>query len=254
MWLVLCDPEDQAALWAYSGLRKRGLAPIELVAPRTLTRSARSAHRVDDDRATFEIGLPDGRTLASGDIDGVLNRLSYAPVDHLLFASPADTSYAMEEMSALLLSWLSCIAPLTVNRPSPRGLSGAWRSPAEWTVLAAGAGLPVSSLALSSTPRADARVEGLREPPHEPEGTPAHTVLVLGEQVFGGERVRELVPACRRLARLADADLLGIDLELRDRGEARFAGATPLPDLRVGGDTLLESLHEHLTRLPARPR
>ncbi|MFE4305289.1 hypothetical protein ACFRR6_04435 [Streptomyces sp. NPDC056891] len=247
MWLVLCEPEDKAAMWAYTSLKERGLAPIELVAPRSLTRSERSAHRVEKDGASFEIGLPDGRALASGDIDGVLNRLAYAPVEHLVFTSRADTLYAMEEMSALVLSWLECIAPITVNRPSARGLSGAWRSAAEWTVLAARAGLPVAPLPLSSSlpagPHGDATAT-----------TTARTVVVLGERVFGAEPVRALVPACRRLAKLAGTDLLGIDLETDARDAARFAAATTLPDLRIGGDALVDRLHEHLTHLPARSR
>ncbi|MCQ6556830.1 hypothetical protein NPS70_27115 [Streptomyces sp. C10-9-1] len=265
MWLVLCGPEDRSALWAYEGLRERGLAPIDVVEPETLTRSARSAHRVDEDRASFEIALPDGRTLASGDIDGLLNRLTWAPVDHLVFASRADTCYAMEEMSALVLSWLRCVAPVAVNRPSPRGLSGAWRSPAEWTVLASAAGLPVSPLSLSSRVLAEAHPYGRDEAEGDASSTAtAHTVVVLGDHVFGGDPVRALAPACRRLARLADAELLGIDLDLGDRvdqvdvdrlggvdrGDVRFLRATPMPDLRVGGDALLDSLHEHLTRLP----
>ncbi|MEU3653520.1 hypothetical protein AB0E67_11940 [Streptomyces sp. NPDC032161] len=241
MWLVLCDPEDQAARWVRTGLRERGPDPVELVDSEMLTRSVRSAHCIEEGRASFETTLPDGRTLASDDIDGVLNRLTYAPVEHLVFASAVDTCYAMAEMSALVLSWLQCLAPVTVNRPSPLGLSGAWRSPAEWSVLAAGAGLPVAPLRLSG------------ESPTAAGKAAARTVVVLGEHVFGGEAVPDLVPACRRLARAAGADLMGVGLELDDRHGARFAGATLLPDLRIAGPALVARLHAYLTRLPGRP-
>ncbi|MFI8520268.1 hypothetical protein ACIGEZ_20935 [Streptomyces sp. NPDC085481] len=247
MWLVLCAPEDDSALWACDRLRDRGLAPVELVDPESLTRATRSAHRVGDGRARFEIGLPDGRTLVSDDIDGVLNRLCYTPLGHLVFASPDDSLYAREELSALVLSWLECLAPVMINRPSPRGLCGAWRSAAEWTVLAARAGLPVSPLPLSSELGAQPHPEASPVPPTAPG---ARSVVVLGEHVFGREPVDGLAPACGRLARLADADLLGIDLEPDDRDRPRFAGATPLPDLRIGGGALVERLHEHLSRMP----
>ncbi|MEE1752735.1 hypothetical protein [Streptomyces sp. SP18CS02] len=241
MWLVLCNPGDQAARWVCTGLRERGPTPVELVDAEMLTRSVRSAHSIEEGPARFETTLPDGRVLASDDVDGVLNRLTYAPVGHLVFASVTDSCYAMAEMSALVLSWLQCLAPVSVNRPSPLGLSGPWRSPAEWSLLAAGAGLRVAPLRLSG------------ESPTTARNPVDRTVVVLGEHVFGGEAVPGLVPGCRRLARGAGADLLGVDLELDDRHGARFAGATLLPDLRIAGPPLIARLHTYLTRLPARP-
>ncbi|MEV4441883.1 hypothetical protein AB0K09_23310 [Streptomyces sp. NPDC049577] len=239
MWLVLCEPGDRAGQWAYAGLRERGLEPLELVSPQALVHARRSAHRVGVDGASFEIGLADGRTLVSGDVEGALNRLSSAPVERLAFATQADTCYAMAEMSALLLSWLTCIAPVTVNRPSSLGLSGTWRSAAEWNALAARAGLPVSSLSLSSRP--------VPAPPADPA---THTVVVCGEQVFGDVETGDLARACTRLARLADTDLLGIDLRRGGRHRAHFAGASLLPDLRIGGSALIACLHERLTGVP----
>ncbi|MFF7770967.1 hypothetical protein ACFZC7_31220 [Streptomyces massasporeus] len=238
MWLVLCDAEDKAARWAYEGLRERGLAPLELVSSRHLVHAPRSAHRLDGSGADFGIDLPDGRTLAAGRIDGVLNRLSWAPVGDIVFATRADTLYAREEVSALLLSWLASIASVMVNRPSTRGLSGAWRSPAEWSVLAARAGLPVATLRLGGDAVTGTDMY-----------SPTHSVVVLGEQVFGD--VGDLAPACVRLARSARADLLGVDLRLGDWSPARFTRATVLPDLRIGGSALIEALYGHLIGLPA---
>ncbi|MDQ1031674.1 hypothetical protein QF035_009256 [Streptomyces umbrinus] len=270
MWLVLCDAGDRAAHWAAAGLRERGLDPVEVVEAATLTRTARSTHRIeeergegqdriesdrtgdgaaDGDRARFELTLPDGRNLASDAVHGVVNRLTHAPVDHLRFASLADTAYAMAEWDALVLSWLQCLAPVTVNRPSPLGLSGILRSPAEWTVLAAAAGLAVPPLRLTD----DTTHERSTDRP------PTRTLLVLGDDVYGvhgGEALDGLSPACLSLARSAGADLLGIHLEpdAHARHGARFAGATLLPDLRIAGASMLDGLHAYLTRLPARPR
>ncbi|CCK24472.1 hypothetical protein BN159_0093 [Streptomyces davaonensis JCM 4913] len=277
MWLVLCGAGDPAAHWAAAGLRERGLDPVEVVDAGTLTRAVRSAHRIEEkgrggrqdradhartdgeapghERASFEVALPGGRGLDSDAVYGVLNRLTHAPVDHLRFATPADTAYAMAEWDALVLSWLQCLAPVTVNRPSALGLSGTFRSPAEWKVLAAAAGLEVSPLRLTD--------DITHEPPTDRE--PARTLLVLGDDVYGvpgvdgGHRAGALdglSSASLRLARSAGADLLGIHLEPDAHAQhfARFAGATLLPDLRIAGAPMLDGLHAYLTRLPARPK
>src|SRR5215831_9090260 len=101
MWLVLCDPTDDAALWAYAGLHRRGLAPLELVSPHALVYSTRSMHRIGERGASFEILLPDGRKLASAAVKGVLNRWTSVPTEHLRDVPESDMRYAVEEMNAL---------------------------------------------------------------------------------------------------------------------------------------------------------
>ncbi|MBD0692922.1 hypothetical protein [Streptomyces sp. CBMA123] len=247
MWLVLCDPADQPALWAYQGLRERGLEPLELLSAQALLGSTRTAHRVDPDGASFELVLPDGRVLASRDVEGVLNRVACAPFGYLPFDTHADAVYAAEELHALLLSLLTCLAPVSVNPPVGYGLCGAWRSDPEWTALAARAGLPVPPAVISSDPDTAPRAA---PPPPDPSGR--RDVLVLGEQIFGAP-----VPGDEegyvRLARLAEADLLGIALQHDGRRPAAFAGATPMPDLRLGGDAFLDHLLKHLTGLRSDP-
>jgi hypothetical protein len=238
MWLILCHPADSVGDWARKGLRDRGLTPVELVTPDDLLYSTHLDHHFERSVAGFRVRLADGRAFADSDITGALNRVVRAPVAPLALASEADTLYARSELSALMLSLLMCIAPAAVNQPSTRGFCGAWRSVAEWTLLAARAGLPVRPLSLSS--RADS------EPP-EPAAT--HTLVVFKESVFGGEDVQDLIPACVHLAKLAGTDLLGIDLH-RDSHSVTFTGATPLPDLCIGGDPLLDRLHRHFSGLP----
>jgi hypothetical protein len=242
MWLVLCDPSDAAALWAYAGLRDRGLAPLELVSPRTLVCALRTLHRVDASGASFEIALADGRTLASRNLAGVLNRVTVVPTDHLNVAPEPDARYAGEEVTALVLSWLACIAPVSLNRATARGLCGAARPPAEWSIMAAQAGLATRPLRLSSHGRL---------PPAAP-GLARHSVIVLDGEVFGAIVPPAVGDACRTLARRADTDLLGIDLDVGADGILRFADATPLPDLRVGGAPLLDALHRRFANGHAR--
>ncbi|MFF8407575.1 hypothetical protein ACF06P_38825 [Streptomyces sp. NPDC015684] len=244
MWLVLGDPADRAAAWAYEGLRQRGLRPLQLLTPDALIRSARQEHRVGADGTSFHIRLADGRPLASSDIRGVLNRIVRAPVHPPVLATRADSDYAAEELNALMLSWLLCVAPVTVNRPSPAGFCGAWRTSAQWAVLAARAGLPVPVTTLSSR---------TGTAPRELPAT--HSVVVLKKQVFGGERLPDarclpdVLPACVRLARLAGTHLLGVGLH-HDGEAVSFTGATPVPDLRIGGGALLDGLHRHFTGVP----
>ncbi len=240
MWVVLCDPGDRSGLWAYAGLRKRGLAPLELITPHELAYSTWSVHNVGARGSHFEIALARGGKLVSDEIKGVLNRLAEVPTDHLIFGSDDETHYAIQEVNALVLSWMACIGPVSINRATARGLAGTWRSPAEWTLLAAKAGLPVSMLRVSSECEA-----GLKEPLGG-----ARSFIVLGKRVFGGELPRPISEACIRLANMAETHLLGIDFFV-DRDQIRFTNATPMPDLRIGGVEFVDHLHGCLIGLPS---
>lgn len=241
MWLVLCDPGDHSARWACDELRLRGLTPLELLAPATLVSARRCAYRIGADGAHFEIDLPDGRTLKSAHIAGVLNRVTHVPeLAGLARTAHADARYAAAELNALLLSWLAALAAVSINPPTARGLAGAWRTPAEWAVLAAGSGLTVPALPLAAI-----------AVPRPARHTATHTVIVLGDHVFGDELAPDLADACLRLARRAGTALLGIDLHVDANGRCSFAGATSVPELRVGGAALIDALARQLRTMSA---
>lgn len=164
---------------------------------------------------------------------------SSTPAESLAVAVPADREYAIAEMSALITSWLTCISSATLNKPSAYGWCGAWRPPMAWRQLAAAAGIPTTPQSFSS---------------HEVQSayTPAGSasMLILGEDTFGSPVSEELARAGAELARLAGADLLGVNLELDSRERPQFAGATTLPDLRTGGEHFIEALHASLTTMP----
>jgi hypothetical protein len=71
---------------------------------------------------------------------------------------------------------------------------------------------------------------------------------VFGGQVFGGHVSAATARACDRLAREAQAEILGIELYADGNGEWIFAGATPQPDLSVGSTPLLQCLAQDLTQ------
>ena len=96
------------------------------------------------------VDLADGRTIDSAEIAGTVNRLTYVPpllVDALV---DDDRQYGLQELSALVMSWLASLPAPTLNPPDTRGLSGAWRSPAEWALLAGEAGLDAAPVLFDS--------------------------------------------------------------------------------------------------------
>lgn len=244
LWVVLCEKDDRSALWAYLGLKTRGLQPIELVSSDVLAYSRRWEHRLSGHSASIEITLFDGRKIQSDRIWGVLNRLSEVKSDHLSRSSPADREYAIQELGSFFLSWLNCLPQPILNPATPLGLPGHFRHASEWAILASKAGLPTPPYLKTSN-----------EPDNEfgdhqgrlvPTSEVSTIVIVIGDQVAASNNLimapSYLEAACIRLSKLANTPLLGIEFATDANGEWLFAGATPLPDLRLGGEDLLNKL------------
>lgn len=235
MWLVLAQHWDGTAWWAWRGLAARGLAPIEFVSVDELTTGTRWVHTVGLSGAGFEARLPRGQLLRSDDIDGVLNRIGFVPPSAVAALDMGDREYASQELGAFFLSWLFSIRGPVLNRPTARGLAGAWRSPVEWSWLAGQCGLP-------STPYpSGSEVDGSRPPPDA-----SLLAIVIGDHVVGDELPDDLRAGCRRLARQADTPVLGIWFERRPFGGPVFARADLLPPLERGGDSSLDALAKTL--------
>jgi hypothetical protein len=244
VWLVLCGTDDLPALWAFQGLGARGLAPLELVSAPLLAYSLRWEHRLDGNGAGTVLTLADGRTLQCGEVRGTLNRLHTLPFEHLDRAAPGDREYARTELLALFASWLYALPPPVFNRPTPEGLAGRGRHLSEWVWLAARAGLPTLPYAESSDPAAALAAGARPVPPF----TPLRTVFVVAGRAVG-EAPGIVLEGCLRLSDLAGTALLGIDFAATPfAGPWTFAGASPFPDLRLGGPALLDALKDALTR------
>ncbi|HVW85338.1 MAG TPA: hypothetical protein VHB50_11690 [Bryobacteraceae bacterium] len=237
MWIVLCSSHDTAAMWAFEGLRRRGLAPLELVTTEALAYSRLWEHRIGGDGAHIRIGLQDGRMLCSSRIRGALNRVLTPAQDLLRHAVPSDRDYAFAEMQAFYLSWLKALPGAVIGTPMPLGMSGAWLHASEWAVKASEAGFNVPRYRQSG-----------RDPvergyfPLAPADALRTSVVVLGNEVFGPPVPGAVQRACARLARLVGTDLLGVDLYQGERGAWLFSGASPAPYLPDGGDALLEHM------------
>lgn len=231
MWLVLSASSDAAAAWAAAGLRARGLYPLLHLTAETLAFGVTWEHRIDGNGAQVSFSLPSGLTVCSGDVRGALNRLLAAPLDAAMLAQPADREYAQQEIAAFFMSWLEALPGPVLNRPTAQGLSGAWRHPSEWMVLAAEAGLPTAQYVLSSRPGASSA-----------PAFPADSAIVADDDVIGPSLDPALREGCRRLAALARTPLLGVDFGYDATGQRVFVGATPQPELRRGGALLLDVL------------
>ena len=67
-------------------------------------------------------------------------------------------------------------------------------------------------------------------------GTPLKTVIVIDGHAVGTPASFHIVEGCQSLAELSRTQLLGIEFAVGSVGEWTFAGATPFPDLRLGGE------------------
>lgn len=235
-YAVLCGPEDAAAVWAAHELTRRGL-PMRVVTTEELVYSAALTHTVSRSGASVAVRLGDG-SLLGPELRGTLNRVVSIPRAHLAGTPSPERDYVLAELHAVLTSLLFALPGAVVGRAGPRGLSGAWWRPAEWMVAAARAGLDTS---------------GWRSGGADDTG-PTSRVLVVAGQVLaseGGPLAADVESACRALAEAHGGGVVGIDL-LAD--SATFVGATPWPDLRLGGSAAVEALCTALVaceRVPA---
>jgi hypothetical protein len=239
MWLVLCASTDTSALWAYEGLNQRGLQPLELVTAEALAHAVRWEHRLGTNGVTLDVTLADGRRIRNQEVRGALNRLLSMPSEILLLIHPSDRDYVAQELNTFFLSWLYSLPGPMLNRPTPFGLSGQWRHASEWVYLAARAGLPApfyrqSSRDLSQIFNADTRLA--------PAGATLNTVAVVAGRTVGASAPPHIHNGCRRLAQLSRTALLGVEFAVGPEGGWTFAGATTHPNLRAGGDALLDVL------------
>jgi len=244
MWLVLCETQDVAAQWAYLGLLARGVEPLELITSTNLAQAVCWEHRLGNDGVLTTVTLADGRHISSSDVHGALNRLLTAPSALLPLARPSEKAYASQELVSFFLSWLYSLPGPVLNRPTPQGLSGQWRHLSEWVWLSAKAGLPVSPYVVSADAGSGyAPVQMSLAPPD----APVRTVLLVGNQVVGDSIPEAIAEGCRRLGQLANTALLGIDFAANPEGYWTFTSATPLPDLRQGGEVVLDAMAAKLT-------
>ncbi|OGO38546.1 MAG: hypothetical protein A2W35_16035 [Chloroflexi bacterium RBG_16_57_11] len=234
MYCVFCRSEDLPAQWAYRGLKQRGLAPLEIFTPEALVYNRRLEHRFQAGETITRIELADGRVLDSDRVRGVLNRINFLPVEHFNVAGLDDRAYAVQEQQAIFLSWMYALPGEVINRPGARGLCGDHRSAAEWVWLATQAGLPVLPFHQSD-----------EQPLEFTPTNPTFQLVVFDSEVYGASAhwcQADLRNSIGRLAELSRLRLIGLDFSISSAGEPLVMSATTLPDLRLGGEILLDAL------------
>jgi hypothetical protein len=220
-------------LWAYDGLSRLGVAPLELVLVEDLFHATRWEHRLDADGTHLNFTMADGRRIDASRVRGAINRvLAPAPMSS---QGTADADYIQAELYAFYLSWLKGLGGLVVNRATATGLCGPWLHASQWTLCAGRSGLQTRRYrqgAALHSPSSAARTTdgGLRR------------VVTFQGELFGSEVPASVAQGCARLADAADIAMLGIDFEVDASGRWLFADATPCPDLTVGGLPLLRAL------------
>ncbi len=146
-------------------------------------------------------------------------------------ASPPDRDYATQELYALFTSVLYGLEGRTINRACPRGLSGPHLATPEWLRAAGVVGLATSRYrSTQGSPQTDGQSTSL---------------FVIGDEVVAQANQSigppdRIIEGCRRLAALLEVDLLAADFDVIG-ANWRLTGGCCTPDLRLGGDELLDS-------------
>ena len=229
--MILASPSDLSAPWLRDGLRRRGVHDVHVVSVDSLVYSTSMTHRITRAGDTLtEIHLHDGR-LVGPSLAWTVNRTQFLPTVHLETASQPDRDYATQELYAFFTSVLHGLPGRTINRAGPRGLSGPYLAPSEWTRTGGIAGLAVSPYRSSvGSPLSDGQ---------------SATLFVVGNEVVtqANQSITppdHVIEGCRRLAALLEVELLATDFVMNG-GQWRLAGGSCNPDLRQGGDELLDS-------------
>ncbi len=181
--------------------------------------SARWSHRIVDGRASTIVGLQDGTTIDTESTGAVLNLARSVPAIGFARSSARDRAYADSEQQALFVSFLRSFGCRVINDADGQGPLGLW-SPLRWSTLAHQCGIDTWPGGLRTGSRLLTRRTN-------PTAVPVATanVIIVGERVFGAV-APILERQCRRLARMAGCELLGLTF---DGGQ--MLSADPFPPL-----------------------
>lgn len=275
--LVLCALEDTEALSFVRYARAAGVR-CEVLTGEAFSFAGRRSHRLFTSGGAGAAGLssviqvPGMPALTDSGIDGVLNRLTASPSAAWSYAAAAEQNYALAELHAFVLSWLTSLPCPVRNRPTGESLSGPVIHPLVLLGAAHQAGLDAPAVRLPWEPAGG--------PGHRPASTDAAAavrsaaVRAVGESARTGNQPSRTVdePArsvsamfldgaplddrlptdiASRTGRMLDMldltrALVGVEYRVRaDRWV--YAGLTTRPPLRAADDTVYRGLLNVLT-------
>jgi len=240
VFLVVCDIEDVGALWFAGQVRAAGVQAC-LVTSDLLAFARRRSQRIGAIGVESVIELAHGTTITRPAF--VLNRLTGPPAAAWRLASDTERHYAIAELNAFMLGWLTGLHCPVRNRPNPSCLAGPLPHPLLLAAAATRTGLDCADVSFrhdsGSTPDyllgAAARAAG-------PGSQPVHAVCLDGV-VLNVPVPPHVAAAVREFTTLIGAGeaLIGLDF-LVQKDIWWFAGMSPLADLRAAGKTLVDRL------------
>lgn len=224
MICLLCEPEDDDALWLAAALGRRG-QHVECVLPEELMVGSALTCRVDSAGVTSTLGLDDGRVLGADTPHLVLNRLVDLPTP--TGTSPADLRYLAEEWRAAAAAWLRTLRCPVLNPPRAVTLAGPVLSPPAWRAVAHACDIPVHPWDSD-------------EPPVALD--PVEVVCVAGSCADPtGTAPPWVAGSLASMSRRVGAPLLGATFDRAD-GVWALIDATPHPQLSPGGNELVDAV------------
>ena len=241
-WLVLCHETDASALWAARGLRRRLDGRLEVVTPEILAFATMLEHRIEAGGQVVNIELADGRSIESEGLRGVVSRMITPSIEHWRALGAQDAEYVMAELTAFHLGWLGALRVPVLNPPSLHSLAGRFLRPGEARAMAAAVGVPCELYERSTNDESGAAEVFCT---WTSRGASV-TVAVVGGSVFGPPVPPALADGCERLSECLGLPLLGLAFGMDDGGSLLLDRITPMPDLRIGGEPLLNRLAEVL--------
>lgn len=225
MICLLCEPEDDDALWLATALARHGQS-VECVLPEDVMLASALTCRLDGSGATSALRLADGRVIEAGLPDLVVNRLVELPTLSGS-ASAVDRRYLAEEWRAAIAVWLRTLRCPVLNPPRAATVSGPVLPVPAWRAIAHANGCPVPAWD-SDEPLAGA--------------DPVEVVSVAGRTVDPTASAPAWVPAAMaRMSRHVGAPLLGVTLDRCD-GQWALLDATTRPPLTPGGGALVTAV------------
>lgn len=241
MILILCSARDTSALAMRASLAAASAAPVDAVTTMELVTAPRLAQALGAEGCRNALTL---RRLGPIDprlLRGVLNRIDTLPEAHLMAMEASERHYVLQELQAVLASWLRALPCPVVNRPTAASLAGPTYHEAVWRHMAATAGLPVSERPLDP------------DQPDSASAAPTVSTVVFRGRCYGTVPPPPFGTAILALAARSGADLLEVFLHAEsDRGLV-FSAATPFVALERGGSPLVRDLAATFGAAPGAP-
>ena len=131
-----------------------------------------------------------------------------------------------------MLSVLYGLGVRVVNRPTPQGLAGRLRTHAEWPGWPAAQDFVRRTTGKTTSGSSHVRIARRHCP----------TRIVFDGRVYGVALPSDVLAPLSPWPDWRRARLLGVDLSRRSEGDWWFTAASIVPDLRVGGEPLLDAL------------